>query len=283
MSIGRFINHQGKIMSTNSLNLGTENRSFRYGDGLFETIRGVGGDLPFWNFHMQRLKQGMDVLAFDYSHWNWKEIQTNALQLLQENEHLGGAKLRLSVYRAGNGTYKPTTSKAEYILESHALPNQEFVINPKGKQIDYFTRVKKPVNVLSMVKSANALVYVLAAEHAVKMNLDDSLILNSNNELCEATSSNLFIIRDDRVYTPPLSSGCLPGIMRMVVINILAQKGLKVIENPISPNELILAEEVFLTNSIEGITWVSGYQNKRYYKKFSELFLKDINALVRGK
>lgn len=281
MSKGRFVNHNGKITSASSINLGTENRSFRYGDGLFETIRGVKGKLPFWQFHMQRLKQGMDVLGLDYSKWNWDDLRNQAENLLVENEQVNGSRLRISAYRSGEGNYRPEKSEAEYVMDSTKLPNELFTINEKGLNVDYYTRIKKPVNLLSMVKSANALLYVLAAEEAKNKGLDDVLILNQNNELCEASSSNVFIIRDDKVFTPPLSSGCLPGIMRMVLISILSKKGLQVQETPMSPNDLIMAKEVFLTSSISGIRWVGGFQNKRYYKNYSELFLEDINKLIQ--
>ena len=130
-----------------------------------------------------------------------------------------------------------------------------------------------------MVKSANAQLFVLAALHAQKSNLDDALIINANNELCEAVSSNVFIIKDDKIYTPPLSSGCLPGIMRMVLINILKQKGITVSEKPISPSDLILSDEIFLTNSIDGIKWVGGHKSKRFYKKYSEILMKELNLV----
>lgn len=280
MSRGQFILSNGTLKSANSLEITSENRSFRYGDGLFETIRAVNGKIPFWDFHIQRLKQGMEVMRIDAIHISWDYLRQQLEDLLKENEHTKGARIRLAVYRGGKGNYKPETNRAEYSAESFSLDNEKFKLNFKGKVLDVYTRIKKPLNILSMVKSANSLLYVLAAEHAKEKGFDESLIVNQKNELCETSSSNLFIIKGDRIYTPPLSSGCLPGIMRMVLISVLTKKGVKVIENSISPSDLIMAEEVFLTNSIEGISWVGGFQNKRYYKKYSEMFINDLNQLL---
>ena len=279
MSRGSFVIDNGKITSAENTFISAENRSYKYGDGLFETIRTIKGQMPFWDFHIQRLKSGLDILEIEAKPFDWNKLKEECAELLEMNNHDKGGKVRLSFYRSGEGSYFPNSNKAAYIMESFALENEKFTLNPKGVQIDFYSRIKKSLNILSMVKSANAQLFVMAALHAQKSNLDDALIINANNELCEAVSSNVFIIKDDKIYTPPLSSGCLPGIMRMVLINILKQKGITVSEKPISPSDLILSDEIFLTNSIDGIKWVGGHKSKRFYKKYSEILMKELNLV----
>ncbi|MBD80784.1 MAG: 4-amino-4-deoxychorismate lyase [Crocinitomicaceae bacterium] len=279
MSRGSFVIDNGKITSTGNAFISQENRSFKYGDGLFETIRSIKTKLPFWDFHIQRLKHGLEILEIDASKIEWQKVKAEISELLEMNEHKKGAKVRMSFYRGGGGTYFPTSNEAQYSIESYELPNESFVLNNRGKQMDFYTRIKKPLNILSMVKSANAQLFVMAARYAQQSKLDDAFIINGNNELCEAVSSNVFVIRGDQVYTPPLSSGCLPGTMRMVLISLLTKKGIKVNETPISPSDLIMADEIFLTNAIDGISWVSGHKSKRFYKKYSEALVQELNKI----
>jgi len=279
MSNGSFIVDNGKITSVGNSFLSPENRSFRYGDGLFESIKAVNSKIPFWDFHIQRLKSGLDILEIEAGHVDWKKLKQDSIELLDMNEHKKGARVRLSFYRSGAGTYFPETNKAGYSIESSVLENEGFKLNARGVQIDFYTRIKKPLNILSMVKSANAQLFVLAAKYAQNSKLDDALIINENNELCEAVSSNIFIIKEDKIYTPPLSSGCLPGTMRMIIISMLSRKGITVSEKPISPSDLILSDEIFLTNSIDGIKWVGGHKSKRFYKKYSEILVKELNLI----
>ena len=279
MSESSFISFNGKISSIGSFSLGLENRSFRYGDGLFETMRSRDGKIPFWNFHVQRLRSGLDILGITYSHINWNELEKEVVNLIENNEHIHSARVRLTVFRKGAGNYFPESNEMSYCIESSALESKEFRLNEKGVNADLYTRIKKPLNVLSMVKSANAQLFVLAAKFAQEKSLDEAFIVNTNNELVESVSSNLFIIRNNQIFTPALSTGCLPGIMRMVIISMLAKKNIRVSETKISPSDLILADEIFLTNSIQGIQWVGGFQTKRFYKKYSEIITKELNKI----
>ncbi|MGB0390232.1 MAG: aminotransferase class IV [Salibacteraceae bacterium] len=279
MAESSFISFNGKLSSIGSFNLGLENRSFRYGDGLFESIRSRDGKMPFWDFHIQRLKSGLDILGITYSHINWNDLEKEAESLIENNEHTNSARLRLTVFRTGAGNYFPESNEMSYCIESSELNSKEFKLNEKGINADLYTRIKKPLNVLSMVKSANAQLFVMAAKFAQEKGLEDAFLVNTNNDLVEAVSSNLFIIKNNQVYTPALSTGCLPGIMRMVIISMLAKKNIKVSETKISPSDLILADEIFLTNSIQGIQWVGGFQTKRFYKKYSEIINNELNKI----
>jgi branched-subunit amino acid aminotransferase/4-amino-4-deoxychorismate lyase len=109
------------------------------------------------------------------------------------------------------------------------------------------------------------LLYVMTAIAAKEKHLDDLLIVNEKDAILESSNSNLFLVSNGVLYTPSLEEGCLAGTMRMQIINIAIQHGVKVYECTILPQNLLAAEEVFLTNAIRGILWVGGYRTKRYF------------------
>jgi len=140
-----------------------------------------------------------------------------------------------------------------------------------------FPNFKKPVNLLSSVKSNNAQLQILASIYAAENNLDDALILNINNEIIEATSSNLFWIKNQTINTPPLISGPLPGVMRKQVLFICNSLNYNISEICPKESDLLEADEIFLTNAISGIIPVSGFGIKRYFRNISLKIVNELN------
>ena len=130
---------------------------------------------------------------------------------------------------------------------------------------------------VSNFKIKNGIIYVLASIAAKEKNLDDLLITNSSGGILEGTSSNLFVVSNGVLYTPGLEEGCLAGTMRMQIINLALENGIKVYECNILPQNLLVADEIFLTNAIQGITWVSGYRTKRYFNTISKQLVELLN------
>ena len=129
--------------------------------------------------------------------------------------------------------------------------------------------MKKQKNFLSNYKTKNGLMYVMAAIAAREKNLDDLLLSNEKGGILESSNSNLFVVSNGVLYTPSLDEGCLAGTMRMQVINLAIHHGIKVYECTILPQNLLAADEIFLTNAIRGISWVGGYRTKRYFNVIS--------------
>jgi branched-chain amino acid aminotransferase len=198
-------------------------------------------------------------------------------ELLEKAGVTNGGKCRLSLDRAIGGTYLPESNEVEYFIEVMPLENYGFVLNKKGKEIDIYTEYKKQNDSLANYKTKNGLIYVLAAIAAKESGLDDYLITNTTNGIIEATSSNLFVVSNGVLYTPGLEEGCLAGTMRMQVINLALKNGIKVYECNILPQNLLVADEIFLTNSISGITWVSGYRTKRYFNNVARKLVDLLN------
>ena len=161
------------------------------------------------------------------------------------------------------------------------VPHDEprYFLNTRGLIMDVYTKVPKAINPLSNIKTCNSMVYVLAGIFKTQNRLDEVFILNQNGFLCEANSSNIFVLYQNNLYTPALSEGCIAGVMRQVVINIATNINLPVIEAQISPDILYEADEVFLTNAGRGIQCVMGYGVKRYFNRISKLLMDELNKV----
>lgn len=276
----QYINFNGAIVPSDQQIFNVSNRSFKYGDGLFESMRYLNGELKFAELHIDRIQRGMSLLKFDKSSlidtWFLRE---KTEELVRRNKIGSDARFRLTVFRDAEGLYTPTSNRFAYVLESQQLEENSYVYNKKGLIIDVYDEVPKSLNILSNLKTCNALVYVMAGIFKTRNGLDEVLILNQNGFLCESISSNLFIVYDRKLYTPALNEGCIGGVMRQVVIRIAKENGLELIEAQINPNILNEADEVFLTNAAKGIQWVMGYNNKRYFNKISSFLNEKLNKL----
>jgi branched-chain amino acid aminotransferase len=155
-----------------------------------------------------------------------------------------------------------------------------YVDQAKGLIADVFDEVTKPVNSLANHKTCNSLVYVMAGIYRKENSLDEVFILNNSGFLCEAMSANVFVVYQKKIYTPALTEGCIAGVMRKVVMKLAKDNKIEVIEAQISPDILIEAEEVFLTNASRGIQWVMGFNSKRYFNEVSKHLLNQLNASI---
>jgi len=276
----KFINYNGNIIPAVNPVLGISNRGFRYGDGLFETIRVAKGSLCFAELHAGRLQSGMNVLKMnEVERFNADFIEKQVKALLKRNQTGPHARVRLTVFREGEGLYTPSGNKPGYAFESSKLDSALYKSSNKGLIMDIYEEIPKPVNSLSNLKTCNSLPFVMAGLYRIGRSLDDVFILNQHGFLCETMSSNVFVFYDDKLYTPALSEGCVAGVMRSVVIRLAAENGLSVVEAQINPAILNEAEEVFITNAVKGIQWVMGFYKKRYFNEVSRFLLEKLNNL----
>ncbi|QKJ29136.1 aminotransferase class IV [Mucilaginibacter mali] len=274
-----FINFNDEILPADTKVMGIANRSYRYGDGLFESMRLMKGQLKFADLHADRLQRGMKALKMDgYSAMDAWFLRDRSETLATRNKCKHG-RLRLTVYRESDGLYTPSQNKVGFSLELQPMEEPRYFLNEKGLIMDVFTEVGKPLNYLSNIKSCNSLVYVMAGIYKNQQRLEDVFILNQNKFLCEAGSSNVFVLYKDHLYTPALSEGCVEGVMRQVVINLALKNNIPVTEAQINPEILYEADEVFLTNATKGIQWVMGYGVKRYFNQVSKALMDELNNL----
>jgi aminodeoxychorismate lyase len=268
--MGNMIVYNGELIQENELHLSATNRSFRYGDGVFETIRCQKG-VPLWfDYHFERLEKSARILHMKLPGDFLPDLLTQKMQQLAiSNGCLEGARIRLSLFRGDGGFYKPATNDAAYLMEISALKTGAYEFNYKGLYVDVFDQIVKTYSPISGLKASSALVYVMASLYAQEKGWDDVVVLNETGHIVEATSSNIFMVEKGVLYTPALDQACVEGVMRRVLIEIAQKQGIKVVECALLPGDLLKADEVFLSNAIMGIQWVKGLKDKRYYHDFS--------------
>lgn len=275
------ININGQIQDAALPIFQVNNRAFRYGDGVFETMRLYKGRVLFSEKHFSRLVAGMEMLRLDYDsrlteEWMCEEV----LKLSRSARIFKSGRIRFTVYRSGAGLYTPETNRFSFIVELEKLPAENFELNEKGYLVDLFTGVILPRNALSRLKTTNALPYVLAAVSKKENGLDETFLLNDEGGLVEGTSTNIFLVKNNKVFTPGLMEGCTEGVMRSVILELLKEQQISVTELTIPPQSLADADEVFLTNAVQGIRWVGGYKQKRYYNQLAKKLNRLLNERI---
>lgn len=275
-----FLLFNGQLVQADSFSLSANNRSFRYGDGIFETIRCRKGH-PLWlDYHVKRLHSSAKILGIvpPESLIN-DDLQQSISRLLEKNGHTLGARVRLTFFRSEGGFYYPENNQGHYLMESNELVQENYLLNTKGLYVDVYPGERKIAGSLSSIKSTSAILYVLASRYARENGWDDALILNDKGFVAEATSSNVFMVAENRLYTPATDQGGVEGVMKKVIMDIALKKGLQVSECALTLNDLLKADEIFLSNTIKGIQWIKGIQHKRFYHDMAShliTFLRDI-------
>lgn len=273
------ISVNGEFLRKKEFYIPFDNRAFRYGDGLFETMHTNGQKVQFLSDHYQRLVQGSEIVNLELpDNFTLNYLRQHLSALLNRNKLYQGAKIRIFVIRKSGGLYIPENNNSDIIIEAEYLSKGAYFLNEKGLTVGIFSEIEKPENPLFHFKSLNALPYILCGVFAKKNKLDDALLINKKKQIVEASSSNVFCIKNKEVYTPALTSGCVAGIMRKNLIKMLKKEGFEVVEKETLPmDELLSMDEVFFTNAIAGIRWVSGINNRRFYKRYAPKFVNLLN------
>lgn len=278
MSKPPYIVLNGNYLLENEPVLKANNRAFCYGDGVFETLRSINGKVLDFDIHFARLVKGLETLKIEVpSYFNKERLLGHFEQLAEKNGIEKGGRFRLSVFRNNGGYYTPVDSELSYLISASTVDNNLYQLNETGIAVDTYLELRKPKNILSPYKLINAQLSVLASIDAQKRKLGEALLLNEEGYIIEGASSNLFTVNEGVLYTPAISDGCLAGITRMHIINIAIQSGMKVYEGGLTPQRLLEADEVFLTNSVNGIKWVGRFRTKRYYHKVANTLLAKLN------
>ncbi|HEX5001465.1 MAG TPA: aminotransferase class IV [Bacteroidia bacterium] len=258
---------------------GSSNRSFRYGDGLFETIKVRKGIPLFLDAHYHRLLAGMKVLQFKGGQCDAFSSFKNGIEEHLKKNVVENARLRLQLFRSEGGYYTPVSDTYDCVIHSEPQSNSDYLFAQTLK-VGIYTGQQKVNGALSSIKSASALLYVVASIDARNRKLDDCLLLNSEGNVIESSRSNVFMVKNEIVQTPPLSEGCVDGVMRKQVLQLLLNQGQRVIERPLTVTDIKTADEVFLTNVIQGVQAVSHLDGATYPHKYSEMLCASLNEAL---
>ena len=278
-----YLNYNGKTLPADSLLVGADNRGLRFGDGLFETIKYKHHQLILLDEHLARLWNGMKALQFDIPKLFTPDvIEAHILSLLKKNNH-ANARIRLAIIRGNGGLYDASSNAPNYIIQTWSLPESNGILNENGLQLCIYRDAVKAIDSFSNLKHNNYLPYFMGAQYAKTNKCNDAIILNQSQRICDTTIANLFVIKENEIYTPSLSEGCVAGVMRHFIIEELKKMGHTVIEKEMTEKDLLEAEEIFLTNSIYNIRWVGSIGNKMYKQhRINEIYsqLQQTNRFI---
>jgi len=265
----KFVCFDGKMVTQQAL-FTPQNRSFRYGDGIFETIKVFRSEILLADYHFDRLFTGLSLLKIEAPDYlNRHKLKQNILELCEINNCKNSARVRIAVYREEE-------NNAGFVMEANLLDEKINLLNEEGWIIDIYPHARKSCDAFANLKSANYLPYVLAGIYARENNLDECLVLNSENKICDASKANIFIVLNNEVHTPALHQGCVNGVKRRFIIEELKKAGIVIHQGIISEELLMQANEVFLTNAINDIRWVKSFRDKNYNNSFTKAFYKKV-------
>ena len=272
------INFNGELLYTENIKISTENRAFKFGDAIFETIKVVNKKVVFWEDHYFRLMASMRMLRMKIPmEFTLEFLEKEILKTVavQDDEAIS-FRVRLNVFRKDGGLYKPNTNKIDYTIEVKANTYQTKAIY----KLDVFKDFYNYSGLLSTIKTNNRMLNTLASIFADENDLDNCVLLNERKGVVEVTNGNIFIIKGNLIKTPALTEGCIKGIVRTKLIEILSKnKDFTIEETTISPFEIQKADEVFITNAIVGIQPVTNYKKKTLKTEVGQKLANSLRVL----
>ncbi len=280
------VNFNGNLIDATDTFFTSENRGYKYGDALFETLKVVNGKIFFWEDHYFRLMASMRIMRMDIPmNFTMEFLEAEILKIIEANNLLNSsARVRLNIDRGEGGKYLPDeTSKVAFNIMAETF-NEPFYSVKDGQtyEVDLYKDFFIAPGLLSGLKNNNKAIQVMGSIYAKENDLENCLVLNTNKSVIEALNGNLFLVKGDEIKTPPLEDGCLKGVMRKQVLEILSKDvNLYTEESSISPFELQKADELFITNVIKGIVPISKYRKKTYGNDFAKKLVDKLNTKIR--
>lgn len=264
---GTFFNKSEKFLNAN-------NRVFKYSDGLFETVKVLNSKVCFGEDHYFRLMASMRMLRMEIPmSFTFEFFESEILKTVEENE-LVDSRVRFSVFRQDGGLYNPVSNKIDYLIEA----SQFELKNNDNYSIDLFKDHYIYSGLLSTIKTTNKILNVLASIYAEENDFDNCILLNERKQVVEAINGNIFIVSGNVIKTPPISDGCVKGIIRKKIIEIVSESELFSLEEvSISPFDLQKSDELFITNAIIGVQAISNYKKN----VFGSVVSNELKARLR--
>lgn len=266
---GKFIVPQKALVSALSY-------GFLYGWGVFETMRASNGRIVYLNEHLHRLQSSCRNIGLKLP-YSFSKAKTIINKAVGKNE-FSDNYVKLACWKSGTNTDFMLIAR-EYIPLAEDIYKKGFSILSSN-----FTQNEN--SFLTRVKSTNRLLQELAYQQAKEKGFDEAILLNCRGHICEATRSNIFFVKNEKLFTPSLKCGCLPGITRKVVFDLAKKEKITLKEGNFTLKELQQADEVFLTNSLMGIMPVSSVNKKdirlNHSNGLARYFIKKYKLLINN-
>ncbi|TAH23800.1 MAG: hypothetical protein EAZ07_10400 [Cytophagales bacterium] len=259
--------YNNQVFSSENLKISPINRGQLFGDGFFETLLVVNNEVRFFEQHWNRLYKAVIAHKMELPDSLQKsELLSQINSLLKTHLTDKLVRIRITCWRDGEGLYTPNSKQLNYLISS-SKGSLAPTVKPRGL---VFKEIYKQYSPLSFCKSLNANVYIYANLAKNENQCDEMIVLGANEEIAECSSSNIFLIKDDTVITPSLSSGCIEGIVRSEIIKWCYYNGIKVEERTIGIEELQSVDFVFTAN-ITGLSRIEKIEDKNY-KSTSKIY-----------
>jgi branched-chain amino acid aminotransferase len=275
------INFNGNIVSQDATVL-TNNRTFLYGDGVFETIKILNNKVLFLEDHYFRLMSSMRVVRMEIPmNFTMEYLEEQILSVVNANSLQSSSRARITVYRNDGGYYLPRNNSISFLISAVALENTIYTIEKINYEVDLYKDFYITKQLLSSIKTTNKILNITGSIFASENGLDNCLLLNDSKNVVEALQGNIFMLLGNKLITPPISEGCLNGVMRKQVLNLAKKiENLEVVEEVISPFDLQKADELFITNVIKGIQPITQYRKKSFATNKSIELLEKLNDMI---
>lgn len=271
-----FINYNGKLVEETTPVVSAGNRGLRFGDGLFETIKMLEGEIKLFDFHMDRMFAGLTLLHFEIPvHFTKDILKEEVTKLCRKNQVEKAARIRLNIFRGNGGLFDPENLKPNFLIEASPLPDNYLRLNENGLLVGVYPDALKSCDILANYKTNNYLPYVMAAFYAKHHRLNDCFVLNQHYRICDTTIANVFWVKEDVIFTTPLSEGCVAGVMRRNLLEKMPKAGYILKEEILSNANLENAGEIFLTNAAYGLRWVRQFKSTNYSNLLTQKIYKE--------
>ena len=257
------INFNGKItdLSDQLIN----NRAFLYGDAVFETLIIFNDKILFWEDHYFRLMSSMRIIRLDIPDKYTPEFfKENIIKIHNNISQTRNSRIRINIFRSSGGKYKPEKNTPSFIISCESINYNIYKLNKGNYEVDLYKDYYLDNQLISSIKSNNKIINVVASIYASENGFDNCILLNKDKLVSEFINSNLFIIKDEKIYTPTLKSGCLNGVVRKNLFKILSSSSFEVCEQDLSTFDITQSDEIFGTNIAQGIFSVTKFRKKDY-------------------
>lgn len=275
------INFNGTIVS-NDTSLLTQNRAFLFGDAVFETVKIVNAKILFLEDHYFRLMSSMRIVRMEIPmNFTMEYFEEQILALAKAKNSVLSARARITVYRNDGGYYLPQNNTISFLINAESLDNTMYSVNQGEYVVDLYTDFYVAKQLLSTIKTTNKIINVTASIFAKENGLDNCLLLNDSKNVIEALQGNIFMLKGNTLITPPVSEGCLNGVMRKQILTLARKiENLEVVEEVISPFDLQKSDELFITNVIKGIQPITKYRKKEFTANLSTILAQKLNEFI---
>jgi branched-chain amino acid aminotransferase len=272
------VNFNGVFVSEDA-NVLVQNRGFLYGDAVFETVKIVNEKILFLEDHYFRLMSSMRVIRMEIPmYFTLEYLEEQILSLVKNNEISSSARARITVCRNDGGYYLPQNNTVSFLIKASVLENKEYSLNGQEYEVDLYKDFYVTKQLLSSIKTTNRLINVTGSIYAHENGLDNCVLLNDSKNVVEALQGNIFMLKGNKLITPPVSEGCLNGVMRKQILGLAKKiEGIEVAEEIISPFDLQKADELFVTNVIKGIQPITKYRKKEFLIEISKTLVAALN------